>query len=1522
MGWEFRAILLLPLLATVVNCVLAIFAWRRRKTAVWVYAFFYLMVAIAIWSIGYTLELAANTLSAKIWLAKIEYIGISSVSFLWFIFTIHYAGYGRHLKRPFLLLALIPAITLTLAFTNEWHGLIWETTALSPTPYFIALDLEYGLWFWFHVASSYAFLIGGTIVIILAFWSFPFAYRWHLGLLFVGPFMPWISNIVSLFDLGPIPALDWTPIAFTLSGLIASWAVFGLQLFDLLPIAQRTTLSNMREGIIVLDLQNRIIDINPAALIIINQVNKNVIGQPLQQYIHDRADLIEKYQDTIEAEALLVLEVENEKRNYDLQISPLYDDQETLRGRIFVLRDTTERQRAESQLAASQSRYRLVSELVSDYAYAYYIDEAGKHHLEWVTEAFTRLTGFTSIDSLKSIGWQALIHKDDKAVGEQRQQRLLSGQTDVSEYRIVTQDGQIRWLRDYARPIYDEYERRITHIYGAATDITESKGTQAALVAQKELFESLVSVARATAEGPEIEQVLQNAVSIAAKLTEAELGSLLLLDQGHRVTHSYLSGRQNGFGPHTYRLRTVMERGLAHWVVQHRESALIGDTAYDNRWVSLPNETKPARSALSVPINSGDQVVGVLTLQHSKPQHFHKEYLILMEAAADQMALALSNAQMYEGQHRLANHQSILYDVLRTISLHLEPETVVQTATETITQLTQWTAVAILVYDPDSSQFIVQSASGTLQTFVGDHVSVKDGISGRAFEENQTQVISNLQADPAYEGVENFHSAISIPLRRGDQRIGVFHVESDLLDAFSTNDVQLAEALAETVSLAMDNARAHVELRDYAAGLSTLYTVTRQVSSTLILDDVLEKTLYAAIIALEFDMGLITLRNLENDVLQILASYGFDETTVRTLNQNGLRGTGCEYVHSIQDPLHIGDLERNAEELTQLQPNLAPILNNLRHLGVQAYSGIPLMHRGESIGSLCLYARQPRLLNLEEVSLQMTIGQQIATALANAELYDQTKHQLREQTAIREAVSMIASTIDFGQVLRQIAEQMCSVLDATSAYICSFDHDTLYSAVLAEYASEHANEEEKLSDLGESYYMPEQFPQDLQLLKVGWPTTIHANDANLVSFEAQHMEAYGVKSLLIIPMQFGGKTVAYAEIWESRRFREFTGDEIALAQSIGQQAAIAFENARLFDSVANERSQLQALIQASRDGIILIGTHGELQVVNQTALVLLSLPGTIDEWQQKTMRHVLEQTPEKLVNLAWSETARLQQDGYLMNNGEFDLNEKIIQWLTVPVQSEENRVGQLLILRDVTNERQLSRMREDLVHTIVHDLRNPLSAVNICVEMMAEEMAGYDISDEMREYLGIIERNTEKTTRLVDTILDISRLENGQMPIDFKPVRLDQLVADVLQLQIPLADEDGIQLENAVQISLPNVLIDANLIERVLQNLIDNALKTTPLGKGMIRVEAVTASTERGRRVLVSVIDNGPGIPPDIRDHMFKKFTTGQGQKRRGTGLGLAFCRMVIDAHEENIWVEHSSREKGTTITFSLPLAL
>jgi len=185
-------------------------------------------------------------------------------------------------------------------------------------------------------------------------------------------------------------------------------------------------------------------------------------------------------------------------------------------------------------------------------------------------------------------------------------------------------------------------------------DITERKQTEDALRGQKLLFENLVAVARATSAHPTLMDTLKDALDIATRLTGANHGSLFVCDGAGAVTNSILA---RGDTPPEERheiVREVFDKGLAGWVARERQPVIVDDTALDDRWVPLPNVSYQVRSALLVPIVNGATLVGIITLHHGAPGHFTGEHLLFMQGAAEQLALAVQNAQLYDEQSRLS----------------------------------------------------------------------------------------------------------------------------------------------------------------------------------------------------------------------------------------------------------------------------------------------------------------------------------------------------------------------------------------------------------------------------------------------------------------------------------------------------------------------------------------------------------------------------------------------------------------------------------------------------------------------------------------------------------------------------------------------------------------------------------------------------------------------------------------------------------------------------------------------------
>ena len=356
----------------------------------------------------------------------------------------------------------------------------------------------------------------------------------------------------------------------------------------------------------------------------------------------------------------------------------------------------------------------------------------------------------------------------------------------------------------------------------ANRNLTQHRQTEATLQAQKQLLENLVAVARAAAEGPSLDEALQNIVQEVVHLTHAERGSLLkLAPDGRYITRSVLIRGQRPQVEELNLARRVLGYGLAAWIVRERQTALIADTNQDERWLALPGQPYVATSVLGVPILSAATLVGILILTHSAPGIFTSEQARLLEAAADQIALTLRNAQIYDEQRRLAERQATLYTVLRSVGGHLDPETVARQAVATIARLTEWTAVSIFAPNEAATQWVMLATTHPAdQDF---RLDLTQGIMGRAYRTAQTQIVPDVAADPDYvAGAVPTRSQLALPLCAGPQRLGVLHIESPQPFAFDDEAVLLATSLADAIALALENANLFKESQKTADRLREL----------------------------------------------------------------------------------------------------------------------------------------------------------------------------------------------------------------------------------------------------------------------------------------------------------------------------------------------------------------------------------------------------------------------------------------------------------------------------------------------------------------------------------------------------------------------------------------------------------------------------------------------------------------------------------------------------------------------------
>jgi len=338
MSFEYSPYIL-PLIAAVIVSSWALFyVWPHRE-AKGVRMLVFLAAGVAIWAFGYALEIAGADLTTKLFWGKFQYFGIATIPVAWLFFAFTYTNQSFQLtRRTAGLLTIIPLITLLLTFTTEFHGLVWKEYGIFREGSFSALQLTHGTWFWVYWGYSQLLLLIGTALMFRSLVRERGVFRGQRILFFIAVLAPWIGNILYITGNSPIPYLDLTPFAFTVSVAVLTWAIFGFHLMDIAPVARDLVVDSMREGMVVLDVRGNIVDINIAAARMIGVPVAIAIGKTADSVFHPWSHLVERFRNVLEAKDEISVGDGEAKRRYEVRLSPLQDQQGQLVGRVIMLR--------------------------------------------------------------------------------------------------------------------------------------------------------------------------------------------------------------------------------------------------------------------------------------------------------------------------------------------------------------------------------------------------------------------------------------------------------------------------------------------------------------------------------------------------------------------------------------------------------------------------------------------------------------------------------------------------------------------------------------------------------------------------------------------------------------------------------------------------------------------------------------------------------------------------------------------------------------------------------------------------------------------------------------------------------------------------------------------------------------------------------------------------------------------------------------------------------------------------------
>ncbi len=689
MQWRITPYATALLLSAAITAVVAIAVWYRR-TARGGATLFWFILAVIEWQLTGACEAAAVGIPAKILWSKICYVGTLSSPVLLATFAFQYSLREERLtRRRLALLWVVPIISFGLAITNEWHHLIWTSFTPFSDPASNILIYGHGTWFWIMVTYIYALLCAATAALILAAVRYRHLYRRQVVLLLLAMPFPWMGNMLYVFNWGPFPGQDLTPVSFALTGALLAANLYAYRFLDLVPMARDAVVETMKDGILVLDAEDRVADINPAACRLI-QLDGHCIGTRIDTVLAAWPELAESGR-APECPPVEIVLGGIPPRHVDAQVSNLHDRHGAISGRIVVLRDVTERARVEEELRQHREH---LEELVEARTSELRQEIAERVRVEAIraqAEESLRLAQQEWEEIFQAIGHPTLIldpqhnviaanratvRVTGKPLGElvgkkchevfhgtvtppkscPLEQMRLSGHVETADMEVEAIGGVFMVS---CTPVLDEQGelQKVIHI---ATDITERKRAESNLHRRNLELELLYQTGKQVASSLELDQVVADLLEAVRRLLDAKACSLWLLDP---QTDELVC--QKAVGPDSGRAagwRLSRGQGVAGWVFDRGQSLVVSDARTDSRHHSSVGEAIgwEIRSLLAAPLRVKNGLLGVIEVIDEQADRFTGDSLRVLESLAATAAIALENARLYDQTRRDAETNALL----------------------------------------------------------------------------------------------------------------------------------------------------------------------------------------------------------------------------------------------------------------------------------------------------------------------------------------------------------------------------------------------------------------------------------------------------------------------------------------------------------------------------------------------------------------------------------------------------------------------------------------------------------------------------------------------------------------------------------------------------------------------------------------------------------------------------------------------------------------------------------------------
>ncbi|MGQ9888614.1 MAG: GAF domain-containing protein [Aggregatilineales bacterium] len=924
-----------------------------------------------------------------------------------------------------------------------------------------------------------------------------------------------------------------------------------------------------------------------------------------------------------------------------------------------------------------------------------------------------------------------------------------------------------------------------------------------------------------------------------------------------------------------------------------------------------------------MPLISADGLRGLLAVYHSTPHVYTQTELHLLEALANQITAMLENTELIRLLERYAFEMMQLVDLSRISAASTDLETVVNNVAQAIRDMTGVSRVTLLLLDAENQrvQALTACASGAagggetsryLNPFPElEALAAAEHNDLGIFYTASPDLSSALAAEMAQHGER---TAALVPLRAAGAFLGAMLLGSAEREGFSQREQQLLAMAANQIAVHIRNVQLYEQTRAdldrRLEQLSVAEELARQVSSSLDFNQIIGSVLDAALRATQADAA----------TLALLADAG----QLRVIEQRLENGVPVR-VESAQprDAGLLGQVLKVGRPVRLPDDTLFAALPSSAPGRYRSSLAVPLFNGEDVVGVLNVESAQRDFFTERQASFLASLAAHAVTSIENARLLAEREHQIGMLTSLRTLSLRLASADSTRAVAAAVLETGQAMLRAACGIAYRYNEATASLTALASSGLDGGSSLLDKDPLVWAIVLQALEKRQLQFVP---------NLSALAAAAGESAPAY--TSAVAVPLERHNQTI-YVLWFGFLNQRSLQDRDLHTIELLSSQAVGHLDNALLHEQLRAGRDQMRAILDSARAGMILLDTAFCLEAVNPSAERLLGI--RLEPHLGSYFPDVLAQTLESGAETGYTREEIAELARILWEQPEITTRRQFyhrrhnqlvyIEEVGSPVLNNGGRIiGRLLVLQDMTEAKLLDEHREDLMRMLIHDLRGPLGAIINGIDSglyalnTLPDWPDYAANlEETRALLRASHISATRLLRLVSSLLDVARLEARQIQLNQLPVALASVAQTAYTALAATVQQAHINVLIEMPADLPPALADRDIVERVVINLLDNAVRYTPAG-GVVRISAC----QEGNVLRLYVADSGPGVPPQAREHIFEKFGRVQNNAplrgASGLGLGLTFCKLAVEAHGGRIWVDDNPGG-GSVFSFTLPAA-